>query len=49
MYPALESLPDRVVTGSTFTAAELPSPTEAERAAPSAPSASDERPTLGLD
>ncbi len=48
MYPALKSLLDRIVAGPTFTAAELPSPTEAQRAAPSAPGAPDERPTLGL-
>jgi hypothetical protein len=49
MYPALESLLGRVVAGPTFAAVELPSPTEAERAAPSAPSAPAEQPTLGLD
>lgn len=48
-YPALESLLDRVVAGPTFTAAEMPSPTDAERAAPSAPSAPEDQPTLGLD
>jgi Type ISP C-terminal specificity domain len=48
MYPALESLLGRVVAGPTFAAVELPSPTEAERAAPSAPSESDEQPMLGL-
>ena len=49
MHPALESLLGRVVAGPTFTAAELPAPTNAERAAPSTPSPPDEQPTLGLD
>ncbi|HEY5275213.1 MAG TPA: hypothetical protein VIK38_01535 [Coriobacteriia bacterium] len=49
MYPALESLLGRVVAGPTFSAAELPSPTDAERAAPSAPSAPEEQPMLGLE
>lgn len=48
MYPALESLLGRVVRGPTLTAAGLPSPTEPERAAPSAPGALEEQPTLGL-
>lgn len=48
-YPALESLLSRVVAGPTLTAAELPSPTDAERAAPSASSTPEEQPTLGLD
>jgi len=49
MYPTLESLLGRVVAGPTFSAAELPSPTEAERAAPSASHAPEEQPTLGFD
>ena len=48
MYPVLESLLGRVVAGPTFLAANLPSPTDAERAAPSAPSPPEEQPTLGL-
>jgi hypothetical protein len=48
-YPALESLLGRVVAGPTFTAAELPSPTDAERAAPSAPGTPEGQRTLGLD
>jgi hypothetical protein len=46
---ALEALLGRVVAGPTFAASELPSPTDAEHAAPSAPSAPEEQPTLGLD
>jgi hypothetical protein len=48
MYPALESLLSRIVAGPTFSAADLPSPTPEERAAPNAPSAPEEQPTLGL-
>jgi len=48
IYPALESLLGRVVAGPAFSAAELPPPTDAERAAPSAPSPPEEQPTLGL-
>jgi hypothetical protein len=48
-YPALESLLGRVVAGPTFIAAELPSPTDAERAAPSASGTPEEQPTLGFN
>lgn len=49
IYPALESLLGLVVASPTFAAADLPSPTVDERAAPSAPSAPEDQPTLGLD
>ena len=48
-YPPLESLLGRVVAGPAFAAADLPSPTADERAAPSAPTAPEDQPTLGLD
>jgi hypothetical protein len=47
-YPALDSLLGRIIAGEYFMAAELPTPTEAERAAPSEPEAPEGLPTLGL-
>ena len=48
-YPALESLLGRIVAGPCFKAVDLPTPTEAERAAPSEPEAPEALPTLGLE
>jgi len=48
-YPALESLLARIVAGPCFLAADLPTPTDAERAAPAATATAEELPTLGLE
>lgn len=48
MHPDLVSLLGRLAGGSTFLASELPSPTRAERAAPSASTVPDEQQSLDL-
>jgi hypothetical protein len=48
-YPALESLLGRIVAGPCFMAADVPPPSDAERAAPSEPEAPEALPTLGLE
>jgi len=45
----LDSLLGRIIAGECFMAAELPTPTEAERAAPSEPEAPEALPTLRLE